>query len=204
MGTHNATWEVRGYAGQGNVAQLIDTLHSRTVIVCGNAVSVFHDLERAMKQTKDPVIFAVNDIGMYLPKLDHWVSLHADYLGAWKTVRWNHATRGETTRYHTYEAKPFSDFHWQNLTPVMALSGYFAMQIAWIMGAERIILAGCPGMQMRRFFEAESTGNHYGNGNNGSDKGILEQLTREMARVPAFKKAVRSMSGWTNRYFGGI
>lgn len=204
MGNYGATWEAHGYAGQGNVAQLIDTLHSRTVIICGNAITIFHDLERAQKQLDKPVIFAVNDIGMYLPDVDHWVSLHADYLGAWKTVRWNRSNKGEFTKYHTYEAKPFSDYHWESLTPPMALSGYFALQIAWIMGAELIVLAGCPGLAMRRFFEGEATLNGYGSGTQGSDKSIREQLINEMVRVPGFKKRVRSMSGWTKEYFGKL
>jgi hypothetical protein len=205
MGNYGAAWEARGYCGVGNVTDLINSLQNRAAIVVGNAAGVFYELEKAMLKIEDPIVFAVNDVGMYLPKLDHWVSLHADNLGPWKQVRWLHPIDGEHTKYHSVDRRPYLDYVWDKLTPCMALSGYFAMQIAYIMGAKRIVLCGCPGNATRRFFDGAPRADFsYGDGQDGSEKGIREQLIKEMNRLPEFKKTVRSMSGFTRDFFGGI
>lgn len=204
MGTYGATWEARGYSGQGNVSDLLGSIRSRSAIIAGNGFTVFNDMAKAKDMLDDPVVFAVNDVGMYLPKLDHWVSLHADNLKSWRDVRWLQSRAGEDVQLHSADQKAYIHWSWQQLTPMMALSGYFAMQIAYIMGADRIVLCGCPGMQQRRFFEWDAKEFGYGSGNTTSDNGIREQLVREMERLPDFKKRVRSMSGWTKDYFGGL
>lgn len=204
MGTYGATWEAAGYCGSGNVSSLIGTLRGRSAVVCGAAETVFQDM-RILEKLHDPVIFAVNDVGMFLPKVDHFVSLHSDNIPAWKTVRWLHAKDREYTKYHAPDSRPYVDFVWDRLTPVFALSGYFAMQIAYIMGAELIILCGCTGDETRRFFDFNPRDNFfYGADINGSGKGIREQLEKEMGRLPAFKMRVKSMSGWTREFFGGL
>ncbi len=208
MGLVGTTWQARGYAGEGGQDQL-GTLSGKTVLVCGSARTVFADLAAAQAGTEDPVILAVNDVGMFLPRLDHWVTLHSDNLGAWKAVRWCQAAKSERTVYHTPDPRPYSDVAWTALRPLFCLSGYFGMQLAWIMGAARIILCGCPGDATPRFFEGtlrELKGDGdvfgYGNGQKGSDEDIRHQLEAEMARLPEFKGAVRSMSGWTRDFFG--
>lgn len=200
-----ATWEVRGYAGRGNVASLIDAAKQRPALVCGSDYRVFLDYAAAMRSVHDPVIFAVNDIGMYLPHVDHWLSLHSRNLEAWKAVRWLHPASGDT-KYHSVERGSVIDYEWESLTPMFALSGYFAMQVAYIMGCSPIVLAGCPGTHTRRFFEAgerdASRWHGYGSGPTDSDVNIRNQVIQEMNRLPDFKKSVRSMSGWTKEYFG--
>lgn len=205
MGTYGSTWEAGGYSGAGLVGSLIGSLQGRTAIVCGSGEMVFYELSDAMTKEPDSVIFAANDVGMYLPRLDHWCSLHTDNLGPWKNVRWLHARGSEDTQYHGIDQRPFINHVWQGLTPLFALSGYFAMQIAHIMGAERIILCGCPGDHSLRFFEAAPRPDFgYGGGPAGSDKSIREQLVKEMSRLPAFKEKVRSMGGWTQEFFSGL
>src|SRR5687767_1368978 len=133
MGTYGATWEERGYAGQGNVHELLGSLRSRSVIVAGNGHTVFQDIAKAEDLLDDdPVYFAVNDVGIYLPKLHHWVSLHADNLRTWRDCRWLQSRAGEDVKLHAIEEKAFIHYSWQSLTPLFALSGYFAMQIAYI------------------------------------------------------------------------
>ena len=205
MGTYGSDWEARGYAGKGNVSALLGSLTGRSAIVCGGGAGVFEEMRQArvLLDVSDPVVFAVNEVGMFLPTVDHWLSLHADNLGAWKTVRWLHQHAHEQTRYHSVDARPFIDVVWEGLTPLFALSGYFAMQVAWIMGADRIVLCGCPGTQSPRFFEADAKADFgYGQGPAGSDRSIQEQVEKEMRRVPEFRCAVRSMSGWTAEFFG--
>lgn len=198
-----ATWECRGYAGRGNVAPLVDSYVNRPALVCGSDSRIFLDFESALKYYHDPVIFAVNDIGMYLPRVDHWLSLHSKNLQAWKAVRWLHPSPMERTIYHSIELEGVVDYTWENLTPLFALSGYFAMQVAYIMGCSPIVLAGCPGTHTRRFFEAAPrTDLGYGSGPSDSDANIRNQVVQEMNRLPDFKKSVRSMSGWTKEFFG--
>jgi len=203
-------WEARGYHGSGNVKELIGSLAGRSALVCGSGAGVFEEVEAAQAVLEEPVIFACNDVGMFLPHVDHYVSLHTDNLAAWKSVRWLNCQSTARTVYHGVDPKPFVDYHWSRLTPTFCLSGYFGMQLAWLMGCERIVLCGCPGTQTKRFFEArlgrEHAGNNFGYGNSVSngDQGIRQQLEQEMRRLPLFKAAVRSMSGWTQSFFGGI
>lgn len=207
MGTYGSTWQHGGYSGSGTVRELLGSLASRPAIVAGGAAGVFEEVEAATRALGEPVIFAANDVGMYLPTLHHWVSLHADSLGPWKQVRWLHSQAKEATQYHAEMGRPFVDHVWEALCPLFCLSGYFAMQIAYLMGCAPIVLCGCPGEPARRFFEARARSDFgYGQGPAGSDAGVREQIEREMARVPAFKAAVRSMTpgSWTQRFFGGL
>ena len=202
MGAAGAVWQAHGYAGAGSVGDLIDCLKGRVAIVVGSADGVFNELRFALRHAPDALIFAVNDVGMFLPKVDHWVSLHSDNLGPWKTVRWAHSLVQEHTKYHSVDPRPYIDYVWDRQTPCFALSGYFAMQIAWIMGASQIVLAGCPGERKRRFFEMTPRDFDYGSGTEG--EGVRLQLINEMERLPDFRAAVRSTSGWTRSYFGGL
>jgi hypothetical protein len=213
MGSHGASWSAGGYSGCGNVDKLVGTLRGCPAVVCGSANGVFEDLEFLRRAYGlDLVVFGVNDVGMYLPRMDHWVSLHDENLPAWKTVRWLHEHKDENVLYHginpkllKHEKDGHLDYAWDLLTPLMALSGYFAMQVAWIMGCQPIILAGCPGDRSPRFFEYKGrTDFQYGSGHSGSDVGIRQQLINEMNRVPEFKDVVRSTSGWTRDFFGGV
>jgi hypothetical protein len=88
---------------------------------------------------------------------------------------------------------------------VFGLSGYFAMQVAYLMGCQPIVLCGCPGEPMARLFEAEArTDFGYGAGTSENDRGIQRQLMAEMERVLEFKARIQSCSGWTKAYFGGL
>lgn len=205
MGNYGASWETGGYCGGGNVLDLLGSLRGRPAIVAGGAETVFDDMTEALQKVPEAVIFAVNDVGMFLPKVDHWVSLHADNLGAWRAVRWLHPRDRETLYLHSIDKRPFIDYAWEGLTPVFCLSGYCAMQIAWIMGASPIVLCGCPGSPRRHFFDLEVRQDFgYGGGSGGSDTGVREQIEQEMGRLPDFKAAVRSQSGWSRGFFGHI
>lgn len=194
-----ADWVCRGYRGSGQVESLFDSLLGRVAVVVGSGGSIeqiFEDVEKF----PDAVVFAVNDIGMYLPKVDHLVSLHSEKLIHWAGVRNDGTSKPLFPKFttHTVRSHPASiNYHWEGLTPLMPLSGYFAMQVAWLMGAERIVLIGCPGDGTRRFFDAKpKPGERY------SEMGIRRQIEQEMTRIPEFKRAVRSTSGWTASYFG--
>lgn len=205
MGLYGSSWQASGYCGSSPAGELLGSLRGLPAIIAGGAEGVFEEVTDALEKMSFPVIFAVNDVGMFLPTVDHWVSLHSDSLGAWKQVRWIKTHAKEKTLYHSVDARPFIDVAWEGLTPLFSLSGYFAMQLAWIMGASQIVLCGCPGSPSRRFFDLEQRKDFgYGNGEAGSDKGVREQIEREMTRLPDFRAVVRSQSGWTREYFGAL
>lgn len=211
-------WSAHGYSGRDNTAGLIDSLRGRTAIVCGNARGVFEEAKAVVglyhqdAEVDDAVIFAVNDVGVYLPHVDHWVSYHSDKLKVWSQLkqtgtavpkRWICHTGG------TYGAD--AEYNWFGTEPtIFGLSGELAMQIAYLMGSARIILCGCPMDGTPRFFEAncrDAGGNdqyRYGAGTTGSDRAHRETIHREMKRLPEFKAKVRSMSGWSKEFFGGL
>lgn len=202
MPAESSDWTARGYHGCGNVQPLLGSLTGRTAIICGNGAGVFAQLTEAQSASPDAVVFGVNDVGMYLPTMDHWMSLHADHLLPWTLVRAQAVPTSAPYLVHSATARIGVQHVWDRLTPCFALSGYWAMQLAWIMGAAQIVLCGCPGEASPRFFEAASrTDFAYG----GGDDGIKAQLMKEMSRLPAFKAAVRSISGgFTEHYFGRI
>ena len=193
-------WVHRGYHGGGNVVGILDALQGHPVIVAGSGEGVFDEVEEAGKICAgelETFYFACNDVGVYLPVVHHLVSLHADNLVHWAALR---ADKHERRSFRTHGAydHPGIEFCWQFLTPTFALSGYFAMQIAFLMDASRIILCGCPGDGTKRFFDrAPRTDYMY------LEKGVREQLELEMKRLPEFKEKVRSMSGFTREFFGG-
>lgn len=208
MGTHGSEWQAHGYSGNGNVRPLIDSAKGRSAIVAGSSFQVFTDIVGILPRLHDPLIFAVNDIGMYLPRVDHWVTLHRNNLPAWRAVRWLHPKPEQHTEtiYHSYEVDPnkydFEAYSWDGLCPIFALSGYFAMQIAYIMGCGEIWLCGCPGSPTRRFYDTVIAGES--NYPYKQDGGVRQQLVSEMNRLPEFRSRVRSMSGWTREFFGGL
>lgn len=204
MGSHNATWEVHGYCGAGNVHSLINCYVAHSAIVVGSGKGVFEELKLAKSKVDDPIIIAANDVGMFISDLDHWVSLHGTLFPGWETVRWYRSVnQDKAVKTHTCNHDDGADFHWSQLTPQFALSGYFAMQIALIMGCSPIILAGCPGDATPRFFESETPGPFkYGGGSTTGDKGVRLQILDEVKRVPLLKERVRAMSGFNKELFG--
>ncbi len=195
-----------GYTVHGECHRLQDSLCGRVAMVCGNAYTVYEDLDSALENVERPVIFAANDIGMYLPVVHHWASLHADKLREWAAVRRCEPSLWQDfTTHTTVSALRGADNVWAIEPCAFSLSGMFTMQVAYLMGADRIILCGCPGDQTRRFFDKHSRIDYaYGGGDSAGDQRDHQQLMNEINRVPELKRRVRSMSGRTQEIFGGL
>lgn len=196
-------WQCRGYFGQdiggaaGNLVSILDSLIGKTALIVGSGGTtdeIFEQYNSARDNSPDCVVFAVNDVGVYLPHVDHLVALHQDLLVHWAALRKDkHDRKGFKTHALTQ-----ADYNWEGIVPVMPISGYFAMQCAWVMGADKIILIGCPGDGTRRFFDQKARDDfHY------QEKGVRQMVESEMRRLPEFKAAVRSYSGYTKDLFGG-
>ncbi len=197
MRGYGCAWEHGGYFGSGNVEKLLGSLEGREAIVCGSGQGVFDDYYRQFDGSQ--VVFAANDISVLLPRVDHMVSLHSGKLELWAKIRGDQTSKGYGNFdfvTHAGHGQSKATYNWQHLTPIMAISGYFAMQIAYLMGCERIILCGCQGDLTPRFWEKETVNRAY------AEDGIVKQLKNEMERLPHFKAAIRSCSGFTRDYFG--
>lgn len=194
-------WEAKGYVGGGNVGDLIDSLQGRPAIVAGSARGVFGEVDRATSFFGGrALVFAVNDVGVLLPRVDHFVSLHTPRLDYWVAIRRDPtgASYGNVDfRVHDGGLHgPRLWYQWSKLTPTMSYSGYFAAQIAYLMGCSPVVLCGCPGDDTPRFWEKQSRPGAYAKGQ--------ANIKQEMEFKPDFKKVVRSMSGWSREFFGGL
>jgi hypothetical protein len=76
---------------------------------------------------------------------------------------------------------------------MMALSGLFAAQIAWLMGCSPIVLCGCPTDSTPCFWQPADTVN-------GGYPKVQSQFKAEVDRNLEFKNALISMSGWSKAY----
>lgn len=190
------SWDYAGYRGGGNVADLLRSQTGRPAIVVGSGEGVFREIE-ACEDSRfygNALVFAANDVGVFLSRVDHLVSLHANNLPHWAALRADKHARDSFKTHSFTEA----DFIWQELEPMFSLSGYFAMQVAYLMGCEPIILCGCPGDGTKRFFDSKPREDF-----DYQVKNARTMIESEMARLPEFKSKVRSMSGWTREFFGG-
>jgi hypothetical protein len=196
---------MEGYTVFGDERRLEGHLQGRVALVCGNAETVFDDLNRAFYMFDSPVIFAVNDIGCYLGLVNHWVSLHGEKLQRWIAVRRAEPSLWQEFKTHTSStAIAPADYIWRIEPCTFSLSGLFAAQIAYIMGAEKIILCGCPGDGTRRFFERKPRIDyHYGGGDTPGDMRDRQHFLQELNRVPELRKRLKSMSGRTRTILGG-
>lgn len=191
-----AKWFHKGYCGQGNVEHLLDSCLGRTAVIVGSAQGVFEEYEQ---HRHGALVFAVNDIGMYLPQVDHWVAMHTPKLDHWVALRRDITAKPcGNLDFRVHDGGLYGErdwYQWRALTPTMSYSGMFAAQIAYLMGCEPIVLCGIPQDSTARFFEREARKDGaYANGQ--------QQIKEECAFKPEFKKAIRSCSGWTRDYFG--
>src|SRR6266576_32569 len=195
-------WEAKGYSGAGNVAGLIDSLRERPAIIVGSARGGFSEVEAAQRSLHEPVVYAVNDVSVFLPHVDHMVSHHIPRLVHWAAIR-RDPTGGSygNVDFCVHDSGFYGKtewYQWSGLTPVMALSGLFAAQIAYLMGCDPVVLAGCPTDDTPRFWETCEKSSNVGY------KHVQTQIRAETNYKPEFKNAVRSMSGWSKEFFGGL
>ena len=137
---------------------------------------------------KPDIVIAVNDIGTQLPRVDHWVSLHADRLPGWERKR------GGPKTWHTWtHSDPYGlcDNH---LPHEGGSSGGFGCTVARHLGFDRVVLCGVP--LLSRY-------THYFGSHQPFDE--AERFRKEWVDhglVAKWQGVVRSMSGWTMEQMG--
>lgn len=187
-------WAVKGFTGNGNVGGLLDSLHG-PAIVAGSGRGVFEEFDKLNYKFPNATVFAANDVAVYLPKVDHMVSLHSLKLHHWVALRVNMDNTTKEPDFKIHDAGIFGPnawYQWKDLCPMPLLSGYFGMTVAYLMGCEPILLCGCPGDDTPRFWEMKCQSSAYEN----CQKHIKNEMSVD------FKSKVRSVSGWTRNYFG--
>lgn len=120
---------------------------SRSAVILGCAKCVWSDYDKvlAVKDQKDLVHFAVNDIGIQFTShpVEHIVSLHSDILGALKKI---HSVRfSQSVCTHGWKNDDGVDFAWYGkITNIGGTSSLFATEIALELGFRDIYICGVP------------------------------------------------------------
>lgn len=189
-------WDYRGYRGPGDPA-LLATKEGKAAIVIGTAGCVWEDLARVEHLREAADIFAVKEIGAFLPWIvHHWVTLHPKelpHLMALRLVR----HYGMDIKPVTHSNKPHSavDHAWE-MANYGANSGFYAAEVALVMGYDRIILAGCPADNTPHFYDPPWRKTTAG------DSHVLKAWRLEIMRNGEIRSRVRSLSGWTRDLLG--
>jgi len=189
-------WEYRGIRGGGDSPAYLDRFKGNLIII-GGARCVWDDWQRLADSGFSGSVMAVNDVGCFFDKpLNHWVSMHSNFLCHWVSLRKGHSMMGHECLTHTREPFPSIRVAW-DINPYGWTSGMFAVQVAIALGYERIVLCGLPQDGTGRFFDPPwmPGGEHNDANSKKAFRNIVEQ-------TPEMKRCVRSMSGWTKELFG--
>lgn len=120
--------------------------HGVIALVLGGAATLFDDIERA---PRPDIVVAVNDAGVCYPRLDHWASLHPECFrrrlgrveNGWIARRQRLALNRPTLWGPANKPKPYA----QSLETLgHGSSGFFGVEVAQHVGADRIVLCGIP------------------------------------------------------------
>ena len=208
-------WTRHGIQGQGTAPPWIAGQYAgKSLMIIGCGRNVWEDLTHypryqygPMQKPYDPMVYhafdvmAINEIGMYLPHVDHWVSMHDDVLRHLSEIR-KQLGLAETMLHSNTPLRP--DTHcaccggmvYWHLAAALGCSGLLAVHIAVLLGYEAILLAGIP---------ADNHGNFYHPATMGGTHGVVrakERWEAAIRRVPAIAQRVRSLSGWTRELLG--
>lgn len=176
--------------------------HSGPVLILGNAFSLEDDYKRAREIHPDAKVIAVNGASKFTKafalftqhasKFPKWIQMQKEFHSDFTT----HAAgtpRDKTAFGKLREYKPWVDYWW-HYGAGGGTSVWGARRVAKYMGFDEVILCGMPlekgpyqGGAMARPFMREEVLNHY-----------REQIMLDKD----FHDGVKSMSGWTRKFFG--
>lgn len=162
------------------------------VLILGAADCLWQDL-RALGHW-DGDVMAVNRSGVhYAGRINHWVTMHPEFLGAWMEAR---AVSFGPEQFTTWAQSEGDDIdHAVTDIEPRGSSGLFAVRVALqCLGCERVVLAGMPIDDRPHFYDAD------GKRSGPPFRYYMPDWLR--ARRREFKGRVRSMSGWTGEVLG--
>lgn len=141
----------RFLGGRGDLPPFAGKFSGRLVVL-GGARSVWADSKEALKAGGD--IMAINDIGAYWRgRIAHWVTLHPEYMAAWRRLRDGHCYGGGAEYWvHSNRQKDGVSHHWP-VVNVGGCSGLLACHIGLMLGYSEIVLCGVPMDNSGHFFD---------------------------------------------------
>lgn len=169
----------------------------KSILICGGAKCVFEDYERATKMHNFDAIMAINDVGMELPKVDFWVSMHPEKMPRWLQGRrknghpdpysfWTSHDRAVPTGVQVQQL----GLTFNTIRNTRGGSGLLAIYVARYLQFDRKVLAGVP---MTREQE------HFHKAGWWKECNLYRVVWENNASL---KEDVRSLSGWTKDRFG--
>ena len=140
----------------------------------------------------------VNQMGIFMPNIQHWFTIHSSILPGWQDVRAD-AVRGLNSDYvtHSKQGGVQTDVNWTIRPHHGTTSGMAAIMVALCLGYERVVLAGIPADDTGHFYPADSMSETEFCETYGQYKGNWLELEHT-----AFDGRVRSLSGNTKKWFG--
>jgi hypothetical protein len=159
-------------------------------LILGGAFCVFEDIEASQELFLPDVIIAVNDIGIYIEDIDHWVTMHPEKMPVWVEQRKKHGFEKPnmwTTPEKIEKAK--KEVEGYSLVNSKGGSGILGVNLAKFLGATKIVLAGIPMTQ----------NSHFNKENHWMEATLYRQFWRG---EKSYVRWVRSMSGWTKEMYG--
>lgn len=182
--------------------------------VLGGAPNVWDDFGvlRAMVGGRwDGLVIVVNDVGVHYPdRVDAWATLHPeklaeadpDHPGGWS---WERQRRefGHPGGYTTYARRRPDLVHeivenWGGGSVAL----YAAGPIAFRLGADRVVLCGCP-LDTSGAFAGSTTSHTVSEHLETYRQGWVRRIERGREPGRYLTENVRSLSGWTKELLGG-
>lgn len=170
-------------------------VYSGRLVIAGGGRSVLPDMERIGNWGDDADWMAINDVGMFLPRVDHWFSIHGECFPEWANVRrLNHDCHD--IKYHSKQGSKTVCIEWPILPNWGPLGGQAACLVALALGYDEIVLCGVPGDDSGHFYPAH---NRRGQKTN-RDFGEYDAAYKQIKLFSGGR--IRSMSGKTKDIFG--
>ena len=98
-----------------------------------------------LKYPRKGDVMVVNQMGIFMPNIQHWFTIHSSVLPGWQGVRAD-AVRGLNSDYvtHSKQGGVQTDVNWTIRPHHGTTSGMAAIMVALCLGYERVVLAGIP------------------------------------------------------------
>lgn len=173
-----------------------DQMCSGPLLIIGGGRCVWDDLARFNDKAFGGTRMAINDIGQhYMGHIDHWATLHPEYMHGWLHYRQTHVMSGDRPPLvHSDKAHHAVDYAW-SLQTSGGTSGLLAVWVGILMGFDPITIAGVP---------MDGSG-HYFDPPDYSKTDFHQAHIRaswDWAATEIFDGRVKSMSGWTAKLLG--
>lgn len=116
----------------------------RSALIVGGAKCAFHDYQLATKQFQFDTVITVNEGGIRIPEVDHYVTAHPEVAYVWLNTR-REMGLPDPKRFWTSKEKrtKYNDIEFEHIGPRWAISSItLAVQVARYLKYDRKVLCG--------------------------------------------------------------